>query len=110
MQLGKLNIYARKNVIALINKYIYLPENSVPIVKEHFLFDGFATAVTDKSTITNIGADYILTGIETLPKELSVDMDINNEKTYTLAWFEEPLTIRIPSAKENNITKIMTHE
>ena len=39
MQIGKLGIYGRKNVIALLNKYIYAAENGVPIVKEHFLFD-----------------------------------------------------------------------
>lgn len=54
MQIGKLNIYARKNLIALVNKYLYLPENNVPIIKEHFLFDSFPTAVTDKTTISTI--------------------------------------------------------
>jgi hypothetical protein len=56
MQRGKLSIYGRKNVIALINKYIYAPENRVPIVKEHFLFEGYPTAVSDKGAISMIAS------------------------------------------------------
>ncbi len=56
MQRGKLSIYGRKNVIWLINKYIYLPENNVPIIKEHFLFENYPTGVTDKSTIRNVAS------------------------------------------------------
>jgi hypothetical protein len=54
MQRGKLSVYGRKNMIALVNKYIYLPENNIPLIKEHFLFENYPTAVTDKSTIKNI--------------------------------------------------------
>lgn len=54
MQRGKLSIYGRKNIIWLLNKYMYLPENGLPIIKEHFLFDNYPTGITDKSTITSI--------------------------------------------------------
>ncbi len=54
MQRGKLSIYGRKNMISMVNKYIYLPENDLPIVKEHFLFDNYPTSVTDKSTISGV--------------------------------------------------------
>ncbi len=53
MQRGKLSIYGRKNVVGLLNKYLYLPENNLPIVKEHFLFENYPEWVTDKSTIRN---------------------------------------------------------
>ncbi len=56
MQRGKLSVYGRKNMIALVNKYIYLPENNLPIIKEHFLFENYPTDVSDKSTIKNVAS------------------------------------------------------
>lgn len=113
MQIGKLNIYARKNLIAMVNTYLYAPENKAPIIKEHFLFDSFPTAVTDKTTITNIWAPYILSGIETLPKTLSLekkwDEGTGEKKSYTLAWFEEPLTIELTDIQDTKITKAITN-
>ncbi len=59
MQRGKLSIYGRKNMIGLLNKYLYLPENKLPIIKEHFLFDEYPTGITDKSTITGVWSGRI---------------------------------------------------
>lgn len=113
MQIGKLNIYARKNLIALVNKYLYLPENNVPIIKEHFLFDSFPTAVTDKTTISTIWSPYMITGIQTLPNTLSLENKWENQtgekKSYTLAWFEEPLTIELSEIQDRKINKATTN-
>lgn len=59
MQRGKLSIYGRKNFIALLHKYIYLPENGLPLIKEHFLFDNYPTGITDISTLTSFGSGRI---------------------------------------------------
>lgn len=111
MQIGKLNIYARKNLIAMINKYLYLPENSTPIIKEHFLFDSFSTTLTDKTTISSIWASAILTGIQMLPNTLSLEnkWETLEKKSYTLAWFEEPLTIELSEMENVEITKAITN-
>lgn len=111
MQIGKLNIYARKNLIAMINKYLYLPANSTPIIKEHFLFDSFSTGVTDKTTISSIWSSAILTGIQMLPNALSLEnkWETGEKKSYTLAWFEEPLTIELSEIQEIEIAKAITN-
>jgi hypothetical protein len=87
MQRGKLSIYGRKNVIALINKYIYAPENGVPIVKEHFLFEGYPTAVSDKGAISLIASWMRLELPPALPSEISWGEDEKRQE-YSLSEFD----------------------
>jgi hypothetical protein len=56
MKDGKLDIYGRKNMIALLSQYLYLPENDVPLVQEHFLFDAYPRTFSDASTIAKIAS------------------------------------------------------
>lgn len=121
MQIGKLSIYARKNLIALTNKYLYNPENNTPLTKEHFLFEWFPTQVTDKTTISGIGAPFALTWVETLPRELTIAADdaatgsgdeykVTPPKAYyTLARFEEPLSIKITHSEGREISEARTN-
>lgn len=83
MQQGKLNIYGRKNVIALLGTYVYLPENAVPLVKEHFLFDNVPTVFSDKTPIQQSVSGKLTTLPPILPSEITINAD-NQSFTYPL--------------------------
>lgn len=118
MQRGKLSVYGRKNVIGLLNKYIYLPENNLPIVKEHFLFENYPEGVTDKSTIRSVASsdngegkirviyyskDPLYTHIASIMKNIMEQEGLIDY--FNFEWFEDPQQyIDVLRSKEYDIT------
>jgi Bacterial extracellular solute-binding proteins, family 5 Middle len=75
MQKGKLNIYGRKNMIALVTKYLYLAENDVSLIEEHFLFDTIPQKFSDPSTISSIWSGYAIALPPVLPTEITIKQE-----------------------------------
>lgn len=108
MKTGKLGIYGRKNIIALLNKYLYLPENNLPIIKEHFLFDSYATTVSDKSTITLLGSWQEIERPWALPERITITND-TRDQAYSVEYFDHPTQLKIEFTTDKLPTAVATN-
>ncbi|MBP6910456.1 hypothetical protein KBC03_02550 [Patescibacteria group bacterium] len=107
MQRGRLSIYGRKNIIALLNYHLFNSGNTnAGLIKENFLFDAFPTRLTDKVAIIASVLPVSITGaINTsgivppanLPDELIID-NIGEKRDFSLPEVTKDfiLTIRAP--------------
>lgn len=108
MQRGRLSIYGRKNIIALLNFHLFNSGNTnAGLIKENFLFDAFPTRITDKVAIIASVLPVSITGAintsgivppSALPDELNID-NIGEKRDFTLPEVTKDFTLTIKSPK-----------
>ncbi len=118
MQRGRLSIYGRKNLIALVNHHLFLEGNNPGIIKENFLFDAFPQNVSDKVAIIASVVPVSPTGAilnsgivapEQMPSEIQID-NIGEKQEYSLGEVMTELNLTIKSPKPYDSLAIIAND